>query len=456
MEQSNLFRTIIYEFQFIRRDVALQRLYHKISIINGLVVKILLPQKTLLFIIIIGFLIFPNPSYAKDLNLSELVDLAIKNNPEIKQLQQKHQASLFKIPQEKSLEDPMLSLNFSNIPLNVPAFGKEMTTGSMLSIAQKLPLTEKLELKGKASLLISNAILIDIEEKTNLIIKSVKNDFFELNYTNKIIELNEKAKKLLKEIQKLAETKYSVGQASQQDILKVAIQISKTNQKIIELKQKKNDLFLTLNYHLYHDLVKTFDSSDISQISYEKLKLTDLEKLAIKNRPLLKKGELEIQMAETDISMAKLEFFPDFEVMLGYGVSQDRADMVSGGVSINLPVWYKDKQNNRLKETEENLLASKSGYEAMKNEVLFNTKALLNKIKNQKEISDLLNKGMILQGEAYLKSSIASYQNGKGDFMSVLDSQMTLLDYKMTLYMSLLEQWMALSELEFEIGTKIK
>ena len=419
-------------------------------------VKILLAKKTLLFAVIIGFLIFPSPSYAKDLKLSELVNIAVKNNPEIKQLQKKYQSSLFKIPQEKSLEDPMLSLNFSNIPLNIPAFGKEMNAGGMLSIAQKLPLSEKLELKGKASLLISNAILIDIEEKTNSIIKSVKNDFFELNYTNKIIELNEKAKKLLKEIQKLAETKYSVGQAAQQDILKVAIQISKTNQKIIELKQKKNDLLLTLNYHLYHDLVKTFDSSDISQISYEKLKLTDLENLAIKNRPLLKKGELEIQMAETDISMAKLDFFPDFEVMLGYGFSQDRADMVSGGVSINLPVWYKDKQNNRLKETEVTLLASKSGYEAMKNEVLFNTKALLNKIKNQKEISDLLNKGMILQGEAYLKSSIASYQNGKGDFMSVLDSQMTLLDYKMALYMSLLEQWMALSELEFEIGTKIK
>lgn len=407
-------------------------------------------------IIIIGFLIFPNPSYAKDLNLSELVDLAIKNNPEIKQLQQKYQASLFKIPQEKSLEDPMLSLNFSNIPLNVPAFGKEMNAGGMLSIAQKLPLSEKLELKGKASLLTSNSILMDIEEKTNSIIKSVKNDYFELNYTNKIIQLNEKAKNLVKETQKLAEIKYSVGQVSQQDVLKAGIQISKLNQKIIELKQKKNDLLLTLNYHLYHDLVKTFDSSDISQISYEKLKLTDLENLAIKNRPLLKKGEIEIQMAETDISMAKLEFFPDFEVMLGYGVSQDRADMVSGGVSINLPVWYKDKQNNRLKETEVNLLASKSGYETMKNEVLFNTKALLNKIKNQKEISDLLNKGMILQGDAYFKASIFAYQNGKADFMSVIDSQMTLLDYKMTLYMSLLEQWMALSELEFEIGTKIK
>ena len=68
--------------------------------------------------------------------------------------------------------------------------------------------------------------------------------------------------------------------------------------------------------------------------------------------------------------IAKLDYIPDFEFSLNYHTWSDRADLVSGNVSINLPIWYKDKQNNKVKETEFSLLASEQNKNAVKAENL--------------------------------------------------------------------------------------
>ena len=46
------------------------------------------------------------PAPAQDLKLSDLIDEALKNNPDIRASQAKIEAAKYRIPQSKSLPDP--------------------------------------------------------------------------------------------------------------------------------------------------------------------------------------------------------------------------------------------------------------------------------------------------------------------------------------------------------------
>ena len=66
-------------------------------------------KKNILALFFLLILQLPSFAIEKNLDINELIKNALENNPEIKSLSLKYQVSLFKIPQEKSLDDAMIS-----------------------------------------------------------------------------------------------------------------------------------------------------------------------------------------------------------------------------------------------------------------------------------------------------------------------------------------------------------
>ena len=70
--------------------------------------------KTLrIFILAMTVLLLGNFSFAQELKLSDLVDEALKNNPDILASQARIEASKHRIPQSKSLPDPLFIFRLS-------------------------------------------------------------------------------------------------------------------------------------------------------------------------------------------------------------------------------------------------------------------------------------------------------------------------------------------------------
>ncbi len=412
-----------------------------------------------IFIVVIYLLIvsfnFSALADDKTIKLEDLINEAIKNNPEIKQLSNEVNASRLKIPQEKTLDDPMFGFGIMDIPLNVPAFGSDSFAGVSVSLSQKVPYPEKLSLKGKMAEINAGMNEQMLAEKINEIKKRVKIAYFKLFFVNKSIAITLKNKELLKDFAKIAESRYIVGTGLQQDIIKANIVLSKLGQNLIELNQQKQNLKFEINNLLYRlPSTETGEPTEI-KLSNLKLSLKDLEKIALNKSPMLKKTDYQIDMSEHENHLAKLGYIPDFEFRLNYHTWSDRADLVSGMVSINLPVWYKDKQNNQVKETEFLMISSEQERKNTFNNTLLNIARLSSEINKDSQLYDLLTNGIIPQTEQALKSSIISYQSGKSDFLSLRDSQITLLNYQMDTIKNLVEHEKAIAELEFEIGSEL-
>ena len=87
--------------------------------------------------------------WADPLKLQDLIEEALRNNPELGASQAGVQAAGHKIPQAGSLPDPMIMLGYQNEGYNTYNFGESPDAQWMVSVSQMFPFYGKRELKAE-------------------------------------------------------------------------------------------------------------------------------------------------------------------------------------------------------------------------------------------------------------------------------------------------------------------
>ncbi|MCP2597493.1 TolC family protein, partial [Candidatus Aminicenantes bacterium AC-335-G13] len=395
------------------------------------------------------------------LNLNELINEALNNNPQIIAARKKWEAYREKIPQAGALPDPVISLGLMNLPVNSFDFNQEPMTGKKLSIMQMIPFPGKLKLKEKIALSEYNSVGQNYKDLRNTIIKNVKITFYDLFFIDKSIEITRKNKLLLQQFVKIAETKYSVGKGLQQDVLKAQVELSKLIEKLINLQQKRETIKARLN-----TLLNRPPESPLGKIleikkSKFNLSLEKLKQIALENRPLLKAWEYIIKKYELAYELAKKDYFPNFNLSFSYTQREDLKtgmkmyDFFSGMVSFNIPLYFSRKQKKKIEETALNIAMSKEQYNSLKNEIFFQIENILEQLKRDEELIELYKTGIIPQATQSLNSAISGYQVDKIDFITLLHNQVTLFNYEIDYYRILTDFEKKLAELEAIIGKQL-
>ena len=99
------------------------------------------------------------------LNVDQLVDEALQNNPEILAAKKKWEVFKEKIPQAYALEDPMFGLGIINLPTNF-SFRDEDMTMKEFSISQKFPFPGKRPLMKEMAEKEAEAVFTEIQGKS--------------------------------------------------------------------------------------------------------------------------------------------------------------------------------------------------------------------------------------------------------------------------------------------------
>ncbi len=83
----------------------------------------------------------------------------------------------------------------------------------------------------------------------------ISTKYFKLSYVRKALLYSQESKKLLEEIADVVSTKYTVATASQQNLIKVQLEITNISEKIEDLKSKEKSVLTELNSLLLRDHV---------------------------------------------------------------------------------------------------------------------------------------------------------------------------------------------------------
>jgi len=419
-------------------------------------------KRAISFSVILIFMSFV-PAVSQDMNtgkaaLSEFIQVALNENPQIKAADKEWQAALQRIPQAKSLPDPLLSYSH---------FGQSVETRlgpqrNKISVSQMFPFFGKLSIKGDVAH--SQAWILEAQYravKADIMLR-VKQTFFSLYWFDKALKISQEEKDVLQRLARIAQKKYETGQATQPDVLKAQLEISKVLDKILSLKQGRKAVAAEMNALLNRPVeasVWIVDEVEVPGIQFE---LPELYEWAKENRPELIKVQRLIEKGEKSLKLTKKNYYPDFHVMFDYidigsGTTtspEDGRNAWMGSIGINIPLWRK---RLRAAEAEEatKLEASEDLYRNVENETLSRVNELYFEAKTVEEQIKLYRYSLLPQAEQSFKASEIGYLAGKVDFLNLLESERMILMIKIGYHKAVSDLNKSLARLERVVGKEL-
>jgi cobalt-zinc-cadmium efflux system outer membrane protein len=401
--------------------------------------------------ILLGLLIlFPALLLAQEdaLRLDDLLKQALERNPKIKSVGFESEASSFRIPQEKSLPDPMVGFNLKNMGFPKFTLGQEVMSGVGLSFSQAIPFPGKLRLKGEIAEKafertkeIRNAVVLGV-------LKDVKIAYFELYALHKSVAILQEQKALLQKALELTETKYAVGNGTQSDVLKATVEISRMDELITPMAEMIKSLQARINLLLDFPADKPLGMPQDQGVESLPVSLEELRKAADENSPMVKEAVLMVEEGGKMVAFARKELSPNFVVGAGWEFKGQLPSMYEVMVGFEIPLYRKTKQSKMLEESLVRLEGSKSGLISLKNDVTFMVTEDYLKARSAESLIKLYKEKIIPQASLTVESSLASYQVNKTDFLALLTDINTHFSYQMAYYRELAELWSSIARLE--------
>jgi len=423
--------------------------------------KILIPLLSLLFMTFLA----PTPGRTEEKTLSEnlpdLVSAALANNPEIKSSEARWQMFRNRVVQAGSLEDPMLMLKIQNGVIKYPLdFQRDSMTAKVIGISQQLPFWGKRGLKEEMAAKDSESYKWQVEERKLELVKMVKETYYQIYAADRFLEIIDKNIRIIDDFIIIAETKYSVGQGAQQDLFKSQVERSKMLDMRISIEQGRKSSVATLNSLLFRNQDTVVGNIPDFETSSFKLSSENLRTSAHNNRPSVKSLQAQIDKGKASHRLAKKEFYPDFNVSLEYmqrepAMGGQGLDMYSLGVTFNLPL-QRERRQAMVAQSDSEVRMADDELNSLHNNIDASISDLLARLEKRAKLVSLYKTGIIPQAEQSLESALIGYRVGKVDFLTLLDSRITLFNYERELYESKAEYMMQLAQLDAVVGGDLK
>ncbi|MBI5555416.1 MAG: TolC family protein [Elusimicrobia bacterium] len=407
----------------------------------------------ILYIIVTFIIVVRSSLFAAEsptVTLSEVIKVALRENPQLKAAQAKYKASQATIKSAGSLPDPWLGLEYQNIPQGTLKFNEaEM---KMYTFSQEIPWPGKLSLKTKVAASSADITAAEYEGKQREIIALVKRAYFELYQNYQLLKIAQENEQLLRQTVSVAQQKYSAGKNNLAEVLKAKVELAKLQNNIISLKNQ-----LAVSRTRLNTLLNRKPEAEIGRPEYTdnnefRYTLTELTELALAHRPELNIARANVKQSAIKLSLAKRDYLPDF--MLAYKQRVRSGEFMGWDSMLNVmvPLWFWQNQNNMVKSMRAEKEMSEADYQAMARMVVSEIEQMYWKAEAAQRQLKLYETDILPQAEQVWKISQTGYETDKADFLDLLDSQRMYLEAVQDYYMSLTDYQMAKAELEQMVG----
>lgn len=389
--------------------------------------------------------------------LDDLVREALERNPEVLAAQKNYEAARQRPSQESSLPETMLSVgyNSSGRPWPGAGIGVEPIANAGFMVTQEFPFFGKRKLRGDIARKEAQAEFDQYQNVQLSVASKVKQAYYRLAHTYLMRELLIRNRDLLGKLLKISEIRYSVGRAAQQDIFKVQTQLSVIEAKLIQYEREqgsRENEILSLLARPALDRIGQATAHTPQGLRYS---LEELMAAANGNAPMLQKDRHAIQRTQLALNLARKDYYPDYAVSAGYYNMGRMPDMYQFRLDIKLPTSAFRKQKAAETEQALRLAASRRTLEATAQSLAFRIKDDYLMAQTSLRLMRAYEYAIVPQASLALESSLASYETGAVDLLSVLSNFLTVIEHQMNYHEELLNAHLAAARLEEMTGLKL-
>lgn len=406
-------------------------------------------MKTIIFMALaFAVLPFAAAQEQKQEALPALMNEAIQHNPEIAAEQSRVTMMKERIPQAGALADP----EFTFTQMEFPGLQWNQAMYQNFELMQMIMFPTKLSTQKNIASAAASSAQWGHTAKVVDILAQVQSAYAMLWDARTRLAINLENQQLLEQILRTAQTQYSVGQASQQDVLKTSVELAKARSDEAVIRQE-----ITSAESMMHAVLNRPGSIPIGMVTMDSLgtvrhSLASLLQYSHDHHPMLSQDSLSIVESDLMVSMAQQEYIPDFKI----SVTRETQPMIGvntwtvmAGITIPFAPWTLGKASARVQEARADHSMRQSMLHANRNMIESAIRDSYARVKAYETQVRAFEQSILPQSKQSLLSSLGEYQSGRSSYLMLLDSYRMNQDMRM-------EATMARMKYETEIANLLK
>ena len=360
-----------------------------------------------------------------------------------------------------TLPDPQVSLGVANVPTDSFDFGQEPMTQFKVGVTQMFPRGDSLQIKRKQLETVGSQFPFQRLDRKAKIVVTVSQLWLDAYNAQESITLIEKDRPLFEQLADVVESGYSAayGKSRQQDIIRAQLELTRIDDRLTMLKQKKEMFLENLSEWLSEYFRGEYGDARVApetQSSWSRLKLdTSPPDIKMLQESLyLAKGEIdhqklyeyfskhpsllaldrEIEASKIGVDLARESDKTAWGINANYGYrdenksGQSQADFVSLGVSFDLPYFTKNRQDKQIQSSVSQAEAVKTKKWALVRKMIAGFEKNRTQLNRLNERQHLYQSQLLPQMSEQAEASLTAYTNDDSDFAEVVRARIAELN----------------------------
>lgn len=391
-------------------------------------------------------------------DVEDYVATALARNPAIHAAMARVRRMEARVPQVRSLDDPMLEVS----PIGEMAETAAGMVGVMMGLSQRLPFPGKLDEQGhiaEQDVRIAQKELMQVRLE---VAAQVRDAYWSYYSAARALELLEQSRGLLEQIRSAARSAYEANRGDQQQVLSVSVELADLENELNNMQQSLESSKALLNSLMDRPIDAELVVPKEVPAREVVVDVQQLMRLAARANPSIRKIDTQIEQYRHRVKLAKLQRWPDVTVMLTYNFVDDdgMSVMANGkdqwgvGFAVNVPIWF-DKLRAGEREAYAGMQEQIAQLSAERNRVAYEIRDVALKVQAKQKLLKVFRDQIIPQARQAAQLAMSDYQAGRIDSLALLKRRRELLNYQSLYQQAVAEHEKSLARLGQVVGVDV-
>lgn len=282
--------------------------------------------------------------------------------------------------------------------------------------------------------------------------------WYDLFEAEQSITIASETRRLLEDIARSAATMYEVGDGRQADVLRARVEVARMAEEITRLQAMRAAALARLEALLDRTLPEVTRAGELPRFPETVPSVDSLSRAAAAGRPMIRAGHEELRASDAMSTLARREIVSDLVLGVQYGqrgAAMGTERMGSLMIGASVPVFASRRQAGLRDEADAMREMARADLRFMQADTRGRIAEAHATVTSARNLAGLYQATVLPQAEAAAASAMAAYRVGQVDFMTLLDSRMSLNTYRQEVAALRASAGRAWAELEMLVGQEL-
>jgi outer membrane protein TolC len=377
-------------------------------------------------LIVLGVLFAANATaqHSIPLTLAEAEDHALAAEPGQEAMQARAMALTERGVIAGELPDPMLRMGLNNFPIQSGGFSTEGMTSAAIGLRQAFPAGKTRAIGTRRFNFLAAEMNQNAAARGRNVLTATRQAWLDLYYWEQAHAMISESRPFFSDLATVTRSLYAVGRKTQQDVLRSELEVSRLDDRLIEVERQRARAIASLGEWIGVDAKRPVASK---LPAWNAVPAFEALHDQLSQHPLMQAADSQIDARSAGVDLANERSKPGWALDVGYSYREGslpsgtpRSDFISVGVTVDLPFFRKRSTDSTLAAALQERSAARSVREQTQRRLASQLESEYARWSDLNRRLGLYNSKILSQASDNAEASLLAYQSDRGDFADVM------------------------------------